>query len=93
MLFVLSSIDFLQNEIDTIKNNPDVVDIVATYADLQAYDTSSLTDKDIIRVLADETHNGQSSYYRWNKSTGTWSFIGTINIRVFTTAEWNALWA
>lgn len=68
----------LQGEIDAIKNSPDVVDIVDTYADLQAYDTSHLGDKDIIRVLTDETHDGASSYYRWDKQTETWTYIGSI---------------
>lgn len=68
----------LQQEIDDIKSSPDVVDIVATYAALQAYDTSHLGDNDIIRVLADETHDGQSTYYRWNKTTSTWTYIGAV---------------
>lgn len=68
----------LQNQIDDLKNSPDVVDIVDTYADLQAYDTSHLGDKDIIRVLTDETHDGASSYYRWDKQTETWTYIGSI---------------
>lgn len=68
----------LQNQIDELKNSPDVVDIVATYADLMAYDTSSLGDKDVIRVLRDEIHEGQSDYYRWGTSTQTWTFIGTV---------------
>lgn len=68
----------LQDEIDDLKNSPDVVDIVDTYADLQAYDTSHLGDKDIIRVLTDETHDGVSSYYRWDKQTETWTYIGSI---------------
>lgn len=66
----------LQSEIDEIKNNPDVVDIVPTYAALQNYDTSGLTDKDIIRVLADETHDGASTYYRYSTATGTFTYIG-----------------
>lgn len=68
----------LQQEIDDIKSSPDVVDIVATYAALQAYDTSHLGNNDIIRVLADETHDGQSTYYRWNKTTSTWTYIGAV---------------
>ena len=68
----------LEQEFDDFKNSPDVVDIVATYADLQSYDTSSLGDKDVIRVLADETHDGQSAYYRWSTSTQSWTFIGTV---------------
>ena len=69
----------LQQEIEDIKNSPDVVDIVDTYADLQSYDTSSLGDKDIIRVLQDETHDNDSSYYRWSTTTSSWTFIGSIN--------------
>ena len=71
--------EVLQQEIEDLKNAPDVVDIVDTYADLQAYDTSKLGDKDIVRVLDDETHNHESSYYRWNKASSTWTFIGSIN--------------
>lgn len=66
----------LEEEFDEFKNSPDVVDIVATYEDLQAYDTSDLGDKDVIRVLADETHDNESSYYRWSTTTQTWTFIG-----------------
>lgn len=82
----------LQNEIDAIKNSPDVVDIVATKADLDAYDTSHLGDNDIIRVLADETHDGQSSYYRWDKSASTWEFIGTVG-EYYTKTQVNTLLA
>lgn len=68
----------LQGEIDDIKNSPDVVDIVATYAALQAYDTSKLGDNDIVRVLQDEQHDGASTYYRWNKQSSTWTYIGEV---------------
>lgn len=66
----------VEDEVEEIKNNPDVVDIVATYADLQTYDTQHLTDKDIIRVLQDETHDGESTYYRYNKQSSTWTYVG-----------------
>lgn len=69
----------LEQEIEEMKNNPDVVDIVTTYADLQAYDTSVLTDKDIIRVLEDSTHNDNSTYYRWNATTNQFDFVGEIS--------------
>lgn len=80
----------IEQEIQDIKDNPDVVDIVATYADLQAYDTSELGDKDVIRVLADETHQGESSYYRWSTDTSTWTFIGATG-PYYTKDETNAL--
>lgn len=67
----------LDEDVQELKNNPDVVDIVSTYQDLQNYDTSTLTDKDIIRVLSDSTHGDQSSYYRYNATTGQWAYVGT----------------
>lgn len=68
----------IEQEIEDLRNEPDVVDIVGTYADLQAYDTSDLGDKDIIRVLVDETHDNESTYYRWNKTPQTWTYIGAV---------------
>lgn len=66
----------VEDEVERLENNPDVVDIVATYAALQAYPTSQLTDKDVVRVLQDETHDGDSTYYRWSTTTQTWTYIG-----------------
>ena len=76
ILGVANRIMDVEDEVEELKNNPDVVDIVDTYADLQAYDTSTLTDKDIIRVLEDSTHNDKSTYYRWNASTNQFDYIG-----------------
>lgn len=73
----------LDEEVQEIKNNPDVFDIVDTYADLEAYDTQHMTDKDIIRVLNDETHDGYSTYYRYDKNTDTWTYIGKVDAFVF----------
>lgn len=73
-----SNIDAVAQDLEDFKNSPDVVDIVRTYAALQAYDTSKLGDNDIVRVLQDEQHDGQSSYYRWDKTASTWTFIGTV---------------
>lgn len=73
----------LQDEIDELKNNPDVVDIVNTYADLQDYDTQHLTNNDIIRVLNDETHDGYSTYYRYNKQSDSWTYVGKVDAFVF----------
>lgn len=68
----------VEDEVEELKNNPDVFDIVNTYADLQNYDTSTITDKDVIRVLKDETHDGASTYYRWNASTSSFDYIGEV---------------
>lgn len=64
------------DEIEKIELSSDVVDIVGTYADLQSYDTTNLQDNDIIKVLQDETHDDAISYYRWNKTTQTFSYVG-----------------
>lgn len=71
------AVDELQSQIDTISAASDCTDIVGTYTDLQNYDTSTLTDKDIIKVLNDTTHNGQPSYYRWSSSTDQFTYIGS----------------
>lgn len=67
----------LQGQIDAISSASDVVDVVGTYAELQAYDTSKLSDNDIIKVLTDETHDDAISYYRWNDATNTFTYIGS----------------
>ena len=83
----------VEDEVEGLKNNPDVVDIVDTYADLQAYSTSGLTDKDIIRVITDETKGGLSSYYRWNSPNPGWNFVGVIpggdGIKELSSADYN----
>ena len=66
----------LQSQIDAITASSDVTDIVGTYAALEAYDTSKLGDNDIIKVLQDETHSDETTYYRWDKNAGTFSLIG-----------------
>ena len=95
--YILDAIDRVQNvedEVEELKNNPDVVDIVDTYADLQAYDTQHLTENDIIRVLQDETHSGNSTYYRFTKNPDTWTFIGESasaggDIKTLSTDDYN----
>lgn len=67
----------LQEQIDAISSSSDVVDVVGTYAELQNYDTSKLGDNDIIKVLTDETHDDAISYYRWNDTTETFTYIGS----------------
>lgn len=67
----------LQEQIDALASASDVVDVVGTYAELQAYDTSHLNDNDIIKVLTDETHDDAISYYRWDDTNDTFDYIGS----------------
>ena len=80
----------LQGQIDAITSSSDVVDIVGTYAELLQYPTAGLGDKDVIKVLQDETHNDAMSYYRWNKNSSTWSYIGSEG-PYYTKSETNTL--
>ena len=66
----------LQSQIDAITASSDVKDIVGTYEQLQAYDTSTLGNNDIIKVLQDETHDNETTYYRWSTTTETFTLIG-----------------
>ena len=88
----IGRVEDVEEEVEELKNNPDVVDIVATKADLDTYDTSKLTDKDIVRVLADETHGGDSTYYQWDKQNEEFEFIGAASsgdVKYLTTADYN----
>lgn len=69
---------YLQEEIDAIVSSSDVKDIVGTYTDLQNYDTSTLGNDDIVKVLQDSTHSDAMTYYRWviTGGNGAWSYIG-----------------
>ncbi|MBR4106183.1 MAG: hypothetical protein IKK52_02650 [Alphaproteobacteria bacterium] len=68
----------LQTQIDALSAASDVSDIVGTYAELQAYDTSTLQNNNIIKVLQNETHNNETTYYRWviTGGVGAWVLIG-----------------
>lgn len=50
-----------------------LLDIVGTYADLQAYSQEFLQVNDKIKVLNDENYEDQASYYRWDGTQ--WVFI------------------
>lgn len=66
----------LQGQIDAISASSDVTDIVGTKAELNNYDTSTLGNNDIIKVLQDESMNDETTYYRWSTTTQTFTLIG-----------------
>ena len=66
----------LQSQIDAITAGSDVKDIVGTKAELNNYDTSTLGDNDIVKVLQDESENNATTYYRWNATTQQFTLIG-----------------
>lgn len=82
----------LQGQIDAITSSSDVKDVVGTYTDLENYNTSTLGNNDIIKVLQDSTHNDAMTYYRWviTGSTGAWQYIGQ-EAPYYTKSETNTL--
>lgn len=80
----------LWEEINTIEAKSDVVDVVGTHAELEAYDTSTLHDNDLIKVLQDETRNDAITYYRWSTSTSAFSYVGAEG-PYYTTSETDLL--
>ena len=64
----------LQNQIDTIEATQNVIDLVADYAALTAYDTTNVKVNDKIQVICDETSANQTTIYSWNNNT--WNGIG-----------------
>lgn len=67
----------LQSQIDIIVAASDVKDIVGTKTELDNYDTTTLGNNDIIKVLQDSTQNNATTYYRWNASTSAFVLIGS----------------
>lgn len=65
----------LQSQIDTINATQNVVDIVGTKAELNAYVTKDLHANDKIEVLADESQNNANTIYGWNGNA--WSLVGS----------------
>ena len=82
----------LQSQIDALSASSDVVDVVGTYADLQDYDTTTLHNNAIIKVLNDSTHDNSIGYFRWviTSGTGSWSYIGAEG-PYYTVAETDTL--
>ena len=68
----------IRQSIEAIEASSDVVDVVASKAALDSYDTSELHDNDIVKVLLDESRSNVISYYRWviTEGVGAWSYVG-----------------
>lgn len=68
----------LQSQLDAMAAASDVVDIVNTKAELDAYNKKDLTDKDVIKVLNDESQGGATTYYRYDKPSNVFNPIGSV---------------
>ena len=70
---------YVDNAIAEIEMRSDVVDVVGTYEDLEAYDTSHLAPNSLIKVINDETHDNEITYYRWVvvNNVGSWVYVAS----------------
>lgn len=79
------------NEISTLKSVQNVVDTVATYADLTALSTTNILSNDKVQVIADENHDSATTIYNWNGSS--WVYVGAYGGNSYTKTETNTLLA
>ena len=66
---------YVDQQINEVEMQSDVIDVVGTYADLQAYDTQHVKENDLIKVITDSTHNNATSYYRW--VSNAWVYVAS----------------
>ena len=72
---ILATNHYVDQKINEVEMGSDVIDIVGTYADLQAYDTQHVKENDLIKVISDSTHNNATSYYRWVNNA--WVYVAS----------------
>ena len=79
--------EYIDKHIAEVDLRTDVVDIVATKAKLDSYDKLLITENDVIKVLADESSFGATTYYRLVGNT--FLLVGKIG-PYYTKSEINA---
>lgn len=87
-----ATVQKIEQEIEDLKGATDCADVVQNKADLNSYDTSKLTDNAIVKVLQDESRNDAETYYRYSKSSDSFTFIGELG-PYYTKSEDDALLA
>ena len=80
-------VDVIQGEIDVINAGSDVIDVLGAHSALNTY-SGWTTYNDVIKILNDETHSGEQTYYRYtagDPESGTihpdpsgWEFVGEL---------------
>lgn len=86
---------YLASAIDTNSTNVSAIyeelehlkaasDVIAVYGSYSAFQTQSaalgyLSDKDIIKVLNDESSQHTQTYYQYSTTTSAWSIIGSLD--------------
>lgn len=75
----------LENTVDDLRNAQQLADVVPTYADLQEYYVIPLDPEDKVQVLSDDTHDGDSTVYKWDGSN--WIYIGSYSSNTYNKTE------
>ena len=80
----------VNDRVDLIEASSDCADVVGTKAELDSYDKSKLTDQAIMKVLQDESQDDAQTYYRYSKSSNSFTLIGELG-PFYTKEESNTL--
>ena len=75
----------LENTVDDLRNAQQLADVVPTYADLQEYYVIPLDPEDKVQVLSDDTHDGDSTVYKWDGSN--WIYLGSYSSNTYNKNE------
>ena len=75
----------LENTVDDLRNAQQLADVVPTYADLQEYYAMHLDPEDKVQVLSDDTHDGDSTVYKWDGSN--WIYLGSYSSNTYNKNE------
>ena len=75
----------LENTVDDLRNAQQLADVVPTYADLQEYYVIRLDPEDKVQVLSDDTHDGDSTVYKWDGSN--WIYLGSYSSNTYNKNE------
>lgn len=75
-----TDVSSIYEELEHLKAASDVIAVYGTFSafSAQSGDLGYLSDKDIIKVLKDETVSANQTYYQYNTSTSSWNFICSL---------------
>ena len=80
----------VSDRVDLIEASSDCSEVVGTKGELDSYDKAKLTDQAIIKVLQDESQDDAQTYYRYSKSSNSFTLIGELG-PFYTKEESNTL--
>ena len=75
-----TNVSSIYEELEHLKAASDVIAVYGTFSafSAQSGDLGYLSDKDIIKVLKDETVSANQTYYQYNASTSAWNFMCSL---------------